>query len=340
LLDKRKKRGYKINNSNNNNNNKQIYTRDVKKALVSFDRKRDSTKMKLTAAFLFALTSAEPVVKVDRKVPPRHPRNRLARLNIFCDYLFNKTGWINEKRTNGLVRFCNNWSNKMNNKINDSKCFFYDENQKPHGGPEPGKTPEAPKQYHGRWDSGMMEWLPAENRKRRQAEMINGLEAACWAKNPYFQEYSNEPENVQVCNKDGEFAATYIHPDHLDKKIMAEIENELCETDCVDHEDCSNECDKIARGSGDKKIARLKRQGPWKGARSILTGFRKFGERYLSQCHGHRAGTHMNRRYQFITRVSNKFLTHCTHEQCSRDYVESKNFKWGKKNLRTDYAGK
>lgn len=308
--------------------------------------------MKLTAALLIAVASGEPAVKVNRKVPPKHPRNRLARLNTFCDYLFNKTGWIKDTRTKGLIRFCNNWSSVMEDKVENSKCFFYDPNQKPHGGPDPANSPDAPKQYHDKWDSGMIQWLPAENRKRRDddsEELINGLPVTCYrvAIDPFGDGIPNldgkvkMDEIVQTCEFDRD---DYTHPDWFNKATMEEIVQELdeyCNDDCETNNDCNNSvCAEIARGSGDKKIARLQRQGPWKAARSILTGFRKFGERYLANCHGHRAGTHMNRRYQYITRVTSKFLKHCSHDQCSREYVVDKKFKWGKKNLRTDYAGK
>lgn len=307
--------------------------------------------MKLTAALLIAVASGEPAVKVNRKVPPKHPRNRLARLNTFCDYLFNKTGWIKGTRTNGLIRFCNNWSEKMEDKVENSKCFFYDADQKPHGGPDPNNTPDAPKQHHKKWDTGMIDWLPSERKRRADDELVNGLSVSCYRVAvdavgdgiPNADGVIVSDEIVQTCDSDRN---DYTHPDWFNKATMEEIIGELdqyCNDDCTDNQDCNNSvCAEIKtpRGSGDKKILRLQRQGPWKGARSILTGFRKFGERYLANCHGHRAGTHMNRRYQYITRVTSKFLKHCDHVECNRDYVESKKFKWGKKNLRTDYAGK
>lgn len=289
--------------------------------------------MKLTFSVLLALVAAEPVVKVDRKVPPKHPRNRLARLNLFCDYLFNKTSWIKATRTGGLTRLCNQWCKKMKEKVDDSDCFFYDPNQKPHGGPEPGKTPEAPHGgvYHDKWDSGLVVWNT--ERKRRS------VDDSCWQDNPFAND-DGQPARVQTCDATRE---DYMHPNWFNAEIMASLDDELCQNDCDENGDCTDECKidpKLIRATGDKKIARLQKQGPWKGARSILTGLRKFGERYLSQCHGHRKGTHMHKRTQFIIRVSKKFLTHCDHDQCNQAHLDDKKFKWGKKNLRTDYAGK
>lgn len=292
--------------------------------------------MKL-CSILMVFVAADPVVMIDRGFSPKHPKNRLARLNIFCDYLFTKTNWINPNRVNGLKKLCNRWSLKMEDKINDNDCFFYDDSIKPHGGPNP-EAPAPPKNgvYVDNWDTGMAEWLPAERKRRSDAPANTGIAANLWYKNPNFSA-NDTAEWVQV--KDSN-RTDYVHPDWFNEELMKEYENELCKDDCAENNDCKNECDLIVRGSGDKKIARLIKQGPWKGARSILTGFRKFGERYLSHCNGHRKGSHMNTRTQFIKRVTKKFLTHCEHEQCSRTYVVEKKFKWGKKNLKTDFAGK
>jgi hypothetical protein len=336
LLDKREKRGidFFLIKTHQAANYTRVFKPEPKKQkfLIFSKKPRDKSAMKLTFSVLIALVASDPVVKTDRKVPPKHPRNRLARLNLFCDYLFNKTQWIKETRTGGLIRLCNKWSSKMEEKVEGSDCFFYDPNQKPHGGPEPGVEPAPPKSYHENWDTGLIDWRPAQRRRR-------SVDASCYRENPYANE-DGEPDQVQTCDASRD---DYMHPNWFDESIMAEIENELCQDDCDENNDCKDECHldpKDVRGSGDKKIQRLLKQGPWKGARSILTGFRKFGERYLSQCHGHRKGTHMHKRTQFIIRVSKKFLTHCEHEQCSHDYLDSKKFKWGKKNLRTDYHGR
>lgn len=295
--------------------------------------------MKLTLSLLIALSAAEPAVKINRKVPPRHPRNRLARLNLFCDNLFTKTTWINTKRTGGLVRLCNKWSEKMEEKVENSKCFYYDSENKPHGGPDKGAVIEPPKNgvYHDAWDTGLIDWNPTASRRRRSDCPAGLLE------NP------QDSEDMPCVQTSDPSQPNYMHSGWFDEEEMKLVESESVE-DCT--EDCEeNGCSKeqeatctlsqLERGSGEKKMQRLINQGPWKASRSILTGFRKFGERYLSQCHGHRKGTHMNKRTQFIIRVTKKFLTHCSHPDCSQDFLnKAPKFKWGKKNLRTDFAGK
>merc|ERR1719197_1134302 len=61
--------------------------------------------MKLSVATIVAVASAQD----NKKVPPRHPNQRLAKLNRNVD------------------RFERRWE----------QCGFYDENQLPHGGPKP-----------------------------------------------------------------------------------------------------------------------------------------------------------------------------------------------------------
>ena len=160
----------------------------------------------------------------------------ILRLNIFCDYLFNKTGWINPKRTNGLVGFCNAWSQKMEDKVNNSKCFYYNADQKPHGGPEPDVEIPPPKKYHDRWDTGLLNWTGS--RKRRSDDCL---------KENIFEE--NGPE-INVCDPND---PNYAHPEWYDKKLMAALDAEDCEDDCAESEDCkANTCKVDVRGSGDK----------------------------------------------------------------------------------------
>ena len=87
--------------------------------------------MKLTQALLFAVASAD-----DKKVPPRHPLQRLERLNQFTeemlttwfDFLPSQQAWIRKFRANGDRM-------KKNFQRDEQRCGHYDENQLPHGGP-------------------------------------------------------------------------------------------------------------------------------------------------------------------------------------------------------------
>merc|ERR1711915_42023 len=89
-------------------------------------------KMKFSSAVLFAVASAQ-----DKKVPPRHPLQRLNRLTEFTAEIMNdwfsflpsKDAWKNKFATNA-DRMERNFSR------GNQRCGFYDENELPHGGPE------------------------------------------------------------------------------------------------------------------------------------------------------------------------------------------------------------
>ena len=88
--------------------------------------------MKFSPALLFAVASAD-----DKKVPPRHPLQRLNRLTEFTEEMLNqwftwlpsKDAWIN--------KFQNN-AERMERNFNrdNQRCGFYDADNLPHGGPE------------------------------------------------------------------------------------------------------------------------------------------------------------------------------------------------------------
>ena len=98
--------------------------------------------MKLSSAVsIFALASAQ---NDEKKVPPRHPMQRLNRLTEFSeeiltnhfDWLASQTSWINKFKKN---------SDRMgrNFERGNQRCGYYDETQLPHGGPE-GNSPFSP----------------------------------------------------------------------------------------------------------------------------------------------------------------------------------------------------
>ena len=86
--------------------------------------------MKTFAVALIAAASAD-----DKKVPPRHPLQRLSKLRDFAEE------WCNDNLSD---RQAANWIPKFNRNVARfqrrwEQCGFYDENQLPHGGPEPAR---------------------------------------------------------------------------------------------------------------------------------------------------------------------------------------------------------
>merc|ERR1711937_432257 len=86
------------------------------------------------AAFLAVAAHAQDD---DRKVPPRHPLQRLDRLVEFsAELLDDWYSWLPSQEA-WKNKFANNGQRmKRNFERGNQRCGFYDENQPPHGGPE------------------------------------------------------------------------------------------------------------------------------------------------------------------------------------------------------------
>ena len=112
--------------------------------------------MKISGAVLFALASAD-----DRKVPPRHPLQRLTRLTEFSAELLNQWyTWLPSKNA-WVAKFEKN-ANRMekNFKRGEQRCGHYNEDQLPHGGPADRK-----RRSNDEWDRYNRE-DPAEGTKQ------------------------------------------------------------------------------------------------------------------------------------------------------------------------------
>ena len=97
--------------------------------------------MKFSSAVLFAVAAAD-----DKKVPPRHPLQRLAKLNEFSTEIL--TQWFSflprDRTERWVEKFSNNAERMERNfKRGNQRCGFYDEEQLPHGGPEERKRRSA-----------------------------------------------------------------------------------------------------------------------------------------------------------------------------------------------------
>merc|ERR1711890_47791 len=96
-------------------------------------------KMKFSAALLATVALAN-----EKKVPPRHPLQRLNRLTEFSAELMNDwfTGLPSKDRW--VAKFATNAGRMARNfERGNQKCGFYDEEQLPHGGPEERKRRSA-----------------------------------------------------------------------------------------------------------------------------------------------------------------------------------------------------
>ena len=89
--------------------------------------------MKFSPAVLVAVATAQDG---DRKVPPRHPLQRLNRLVEFTEEIMNDWFSFLPSQQAWITKFATN-AERMERNFNrgNQRCGFYDENQLPHGGP-------------------------------------------------------------------------------------------------------------------------------------------------------------------------------------------------------------
>merc|ERR1712176_1222005 len=88
------------------------------------------SNMKFSGAVLFAVAAA------DKKVPPRHPLQRLNALNQFTEEMLNTWFTFLPSKDNWIQKFQNNAA-RMERAFTrgEQRCGHYDEAQLPHGGP-------------------------------------------------------------------------------------------------------------------------------------------------------------------------------------------------------------
>ena len=109
------------------------------------------------SAAVFAIAIAE-----DKKVPPRHPLQRLARLTEFSEEILNDWFDFLPSKDAWIQKFATNAGRMERNFLRDNqRCGYYDENQLPHGGPERKRRAVEEWDRYDREhpDIGIKEWV-------------------------------------------------------------------------------------------------------------------------------------------------------------------------------------
>merc|ERR1712156_440592 len=92
---------------------------------------KKNQKMKFSAAVLATVALGQ-----EKKVPPRHPLQRLNRLVEFSHELMGQWYGFLPSQQSWIAKFATNAGRMERNfERGNQRCGFYDENQLPHGGP-------------------------------------------------------------------------------------------------------------------------------------------------------------------------------------------------------------
>jgi len=205
-------------------------------------------KMKLSLATMAAVAVAN-----DKKVPPRHPLNRLNKIRFFFDEFANdvvKTRLGENVAERFATRFGTNMLNNFENAFGRDNCGYYDSDSK-HGGPDP-----------------MPHVRPNGKPRTRRDDSANEIEV-------------DHPETESWCQEVS--VKTNYNPDQF--RICCDLQ-----TDGHTAIDFCASPPKGARSAstgGKTAYDRLSNE-PSLRWRQITTGARKWVERYISNCGGQR----------------------------------------------------
>lgn len=220
--------------------------------------------MKIALATTIAVAAAQ---KNEKKVPPRHPLQRLAKLGVFYENFFEemvekeimKQGEA-DRRTNRASTFLVS----METAFNRPNCGYYSGEGK-HGGPDP--KPEIKEN--------------GKPRNRRTADNEDDLKEAA----------------MEWCTD--EMADGYF----IGGAYTEQSEANWAECCQLDSEFCMDRAPRSGAGGNQKAYDRLSDNMSLKW-RQITTGTRKWAQRYINNCHGQRkfnlASKRANKMYKIV----------------------------------------
>jgi len=250
----------------------------------------------VTLALVLSVGDAQPN-SGDRKVPKRHPLQRLWRLYQFSEEIIllhyykspMKASRIDSIR--GLVKKWLYMGSRESFLRGTKKCGFYDAELRPHGGPAP---------------------IGADGRPDFEDNMATELELP---PEKEFRGYKIKssvghlvPNSIEIFRVRPEVSEDNhrMRRDGMDKeemRVRREIiqENVQKEIDAYEYQlDGDFTDDDIDEGDdeemGGPLTPRLARNNPCRAIKQVFVGFRKWADRYIGNCDGQTAHKHMHLR--------------------------------------------
>lgn len=230
--------------------------------------------MKIAIASTIALAAAQ---KGEKKVPPRHPTQRLAKLGVFYENFFAEMaeqGLMKQREADRRAARAEGFLDSMERAFNRKNCGYYSGEGK-HGGPDP--NPEIKPN--------------GKPRNRRTADNEEDLteDAIAWCQDEVTDSYMVQGEWSEK---------NWLECCQLDKKLTEEAGSE---------EDIYGFCQGKKRSgasNGNKKAYDRLSDNTSLKWRQITTGTRKWAQRYINNCNGQRknklASKRANRMYQVV----------------------------------------
>jgi len=223
--------------------------------------------MKIAIATTFALAAAQ-----EKKVPPRHPTQRLKKLGIFYENFFAEMaekGIMKQGEADRRNNRAQGFIADMGKAFNRPNCGYYSGEGK-HGGPDP--NPE-------------INPTTGKQRNRRTADNEDDLKEAAieWCEEEVADGYN--------------IGGVYTEQSDANKAECCQLDNKFC-LGAAPRSGAANQ----------KAYDRLSDnvQLKWK---QITTGTRKWAQRYINNCHGQRkhklASNRANKMYRV---VKNKYF--------------------------------
>lgn len=226
--------------------------------------------MKIALATTVALAAAQ---KGEKKVPPRHPLQRLTKLGVFYDNFFAEMaaiGTMKQGEAERRAKRANEFLDSMRAAFERPNCGYYSGEGK-HGGPDP--NPEINPNT-------------GKARARRTADNEDDLKEAAteWC-----------AEEIQ----DGYFiGGSYTEQSEANWAVCCQLDNQFC----------MGKAPRSGAGGNQKAYDRLS-DIPALKWKQITTGTRKWAQRYINNCHGQRKFNKASKRANNMYKaVNNKYF--------------------------------